>query len=107
MSLPEIRYCPGTLAEGFSTYSPTCVRRLFNGKKVSHILSYDPPQQSEEVAEQFMENRTRISISGVQEKLSFVPREESAAINKSGGTRKLYIKAHSKRFEKCRSGSSQ
>ncbi len=84
MSLPEIQYCPGTLAEGFSTYSPTCVRRLFNGKKVSHILSYDPPQQSEEVAEQFMENRTRIFISGVQEKLSFVLEKKVLRLTKVG-----------------------
>ena len=72
MKLKELNYCPGTLAEGFSTYSPSCLRKLFNGKKVSHVLSYDQPQQNEEVAELFMENRKRISISGVQEKLSFV-----------------------------------
>ncbi len=72
MNLSEIQYCPGTLAEGFSTYSPSCLRNLFNGKKVSHVLPFDPPQQSEEVAEQFIENRKRISISGVQEKLSFI-----------------------------------
>jgi serine/threonine-protein kinase HipA len=72
MMLKELNYCPGTLAEGFSTYSPSCLRKLFNGKKVSHVLSYDQPQQNEVVAELFMENRKRISISGVQEKLSFV-----------------------------------
>lgn len=68
----ELKYCPGTLAEGFKTYSPGCLRNLFRGKKVNHILPYDPPQQSEEVAELFMENRSRISISGVQEKLSII-----------------------------------
>lgn len=72
MNLTELKYCPGTLAEGFSTYSPGCLRNLFNGKKVSHILPYEQPQQSEEVAELFMENRKRISISGVQEKLSLL-----------------------------------
>lgn len=72
MNLDELKYCPGTLAEGFTTYSPGCLRNLFGGKKVNHVLPYDPPQQSEEVAEQFMENRKRISISGVQEKLSFL-----------------------------------
>ncbi|HRG69749.1 MAG: HipA domain-containing protein [Saprospiraceae bacterium] len=71
MNLDEIKYCPGTLAKGFTTYSPSCLRNLFNGKKVNHILPYEQPQQSEEVAEKFMENRKRISISGVQEKLSF------------------------------------
>ncbi len=72
MNLDELKYCPGTLAEGFTTYSPSCLRNLFNGKKVNHVLPYDAPQQNEEVAEQFMENRKRISISGVQEKLSLL-----------------------------------
>ncbi len=72
MNLDELKYCPGTLAEGFNTYSPSCLRKLFNGKKVNHVLPYDAPQQNEEVAEQFLENRKRISISGVQEKLSLL-----------------------------------
>ena len=72
MNLDELKYCPGTLAEGFTTYSPSCLRNLFNGKKVNHVLPYEQPQLSEEVAEKFMENRKRISISGVQEKLSFL-----------------------------------
>lgn len=65
-----VNVCPGTLAEGFTTYSPSCIRHLFNNKKVSHILPYDAPAKDEAVAEQFMENRKRISISGVLEKLS-------------------------------------
>ncbi len=84
MSLKELNYCPGTLAEGFSTYSPSCLRNLFNGKKVSHVLSYDQPQQNEEVAELFMENRKRISISGVQEKLSFVLEKNILRLTKEG-----------------------
>ena len=84
MNLNELKYCPGTLAEGFSSYSSGCLRNLFNGKKVSHILPYDPPQQSEEVAEQFMENRKRISISGVQEKLSFTLEKNQLRLTKEG-----------------------
>lgn len=72
MNLSEIKYCPGTLAEGHKTYSQTCLRRLYNGRLVSHILPYNPPKQDEEVAKLFQENRKRISISGVQEKLSFI-----------------------------------
>ncbi|MEZ4984275.1 MAG: HipA domain-containing protein [Saprospiraceae bacterium] len=64
--------CPGTLATGFSTYSPSCLRSLFNGKKVHHILPYEPPRLNEDIAAQFLENRKRISISGVQEKLSLI-----------------------------------
>jgi serine/threonine-protein kinase HipA len=84
MDLENIKYCPGTLAEGFSTYSTTCLRNLFNGKKVSHILPYNAPQKSEEVAEQFMENRKRISISGVQEKLSMLMEKNILRLTKEG-----------------------
>jgi len=72
MSLPKIINCPGTLAEGFTTYSRTCLNRLFGRRKVSHILPYSSPQLNEEDAEKFFENRTRISISGVQEKVSII-----------------------------------
>lgn len=72
MKIKEFKYCPGTLAEGFSAYSPSCLQNLFNGKKVSPILPYHKPQHDEQTETLFLENRKRISISGVQEKLSFV-----------------------------------
>jgi serine/threonine-protein kinase HipA len=72
MSLPEIKYCPGTLAAGFETYSRTCLNRVFNGKKVYHVLPYDSPASNQEMDKLFDENRKRISISGVQEKFSVV-----------------------------------
>lgn len=84
MNLEEIRYCPGTLADGYSTYSPSCIRNMFNGKRVSHILPYDQPENNEQVKEQFMENRKRISISGVQEKLSFLLEKNSLRLTKEG-----------------------
>jgi serine/threonine-protein kinase HipA len=68
----KIKNCPGTLANGFTTYSPTCLKRLFDGRKVSHVLPYNPPDVSEEDAEKFQQNRKRISISGVQEKVSLL-----------------------------------
>lgn len=70
MSLPEIKYCPGTLAKGFHTYSRTCLNRVFHGKKVHHVLPYDSPASNSETDDLFEENRKRISISGVQEKFS-------------------------------------
>ncbi|MBK8846529.1 MAG: HipA domain-containing protein [Bacteroidetes bacterium] len=84
MNLDELKYCPGTLAEGFTTYSPSCLRNLFSGKKVSHVLPYEHPQQSEEVTEQFIENRKRISISGVQEKLIFVLEKKYLRLTNKG-----------------------
>jgi len=79
-----IECCPGTLAEGYTTYSPGCLRNLFYGKKVNHVLPYEQPQQSEKVAELFMENRKRISISGMQEKLSFILDKNILRLTKEG-----------------------
>ncbi|MBM3435364.1 MAG: HipA domain-containing protein [Bacteroidetes bacterium] len=84
MNPHELKYCPGTLAEGFATYSPGCLRNLFNGIKVSHFLPYEQPQKSEEVALQFMENRKRISISGVQEKLSLLLERNVLRLTREG-----------------------
>lgn len=84
MSQIEIKYCPGTLAEGFTTYSPTCLRNMFNNKKVSHILPYDAPQANEVDAEKFMENRKRISISGVQEKMSLLLNKNNLRLTENG-----------------------
>ncbi|MEM6699987.1 MAG: type II toxin-antitoxin system HipA family toxin, partial [Bacteroidota bacterium] len=66
-----LNVCPGTLAEGYTSYSPICLKNMFDGRKVSHILTYKPPVRDEEIVEKFIENRKRISISGMQEKLSF------------------------------------
>ena len=84
MSVPEIKYCPGLLTEGYHTYSPAFLRRMFDGKKVSHILRYDSPQHSEEDAAQFIENRKRISISGVQEKLALALHKNELRLTEEG-----------------------
>lgn len=84
MSVPEIKYCPGSLAEGFITYSPAFLRRMFNSKKVSHILPYDAPQINETDSEKFLENRKRISISGVQEKESLLLEKNKLRLTESG-----------------------
>lgn len=72
MILPEITHCPGTLAEGFDTYSKTCLNRLFQGRKVHHVLPYDSPFANTEGSNLFNENRRTLSISGVQEKFMFL-----------------------------------
>jgi serine/threonine-protein kinase HipA len=70
MILNEIKYCPGTLAEGHTTYSRACLSKVFKGRKVNHILPYDSPTSNSETDELFDDNRKRMSISGVQEKFS-------------------------------------
>ncbi|WP_320052632.1 HipA domain-containing protein [uncultured Acetobacteroides sp.] len=90
MSLPEINHCPGTLAEGFNTYSRTCLNRVFQGKKVHHVLPYDSPTSNPETGELFEENQKRMSISGVQEKFSvLLEKNKLRLINE--GERGTYI----------------
>ncbi len=72
MNLIEIKYCPGTLSDGFDTYSQTALKRVFCGKKVHHVLPYDSPATNPVTDDLFDENRSHMSISGVQEKLSVV-----------------------------------
>jgi serine/threonine-protein kinase HipA len=84
MSIPTIAYCPGSLAEGFTTYSPAFLRRMFDNKQVSHILPYDAPQVSEADTEKMMENRKRISISGVQEKMSLILSKNKLRLTEEG-----------------------
>jgi len=84
MSLPEIKYDPGTLKEGYDSYSPATLRHVFDGKKVSHILPYDAPKKNEETNEEFLENRNRFSISGVQEKLSIIQDKNKLRLTKVG-----------------------
>lgn len=84
MNLPEIKYCPGTLAPDHSTYSTTCLKRVFEGKKVSHILAYDSPTSDTETDELFDENRKRMSISGVQEKFSMLLEKNKLRLTAEG-----------------------
>jgi serine/threonine-protein kinase HipA len=60
------------LAAGFETYSGTCLRKVFYGKSVNHILPMASPQKDEGTLEAFLENMKRISVSGFQNKLSMV-----------------------------------
>lgn len=84
MSLPIIKYCPGTLAEGFETYSKTCLNKVFQGRKVHHILPYDSPTNTIESNELFDNNRIQMSISGVQEKFSVLLEKNRLRLAKEG-----------------------
>jgi serine/threonine-protein kinase HipA len=84
LSLPDIEYCPGTLAPGYHTYSRTCLVRMFQGRKVSHILPYDSPASNPATDELFDENRKHMSISGVQEKFSVLLEKNKLRLIKQG-----------------------
>lgn len=84
MNLPQIHFCPGTLAPGYDTYSKNCLRRVFDGKRVSHILRYDSPASNQDTGELFEENLKRMSISGVQEKFSVILDKNKLRLIKEG-----------------------
>lgn len=84
MSLPVIKYCPGTLVEGCETYSSSCLRRLFYGKSVSHLLTMPSPQKDEDTLAAFLENMKRISISGFQNKISMVMDRNALRLTREG-----------------------
>lgn len=84
MLLNEIKYCPGTLAEGHSTYSRGCLTKVFKSKKVHHILAYESPASSPETDELFNDNRKQMSISGVQEKFSVLLDKNKLRLIKEG-----------------------
>jgi len=80
----EINRCPGTLAEGFTTYSRTCIKRVFNGSKINHILSYHSLQSNQNKEDSFEENASRMSISGVQEKFSLIQLKNKLRLTQVG-----------------------
>ena len=79
-----INRCPGTLALGFTTYSRTCIKRVFNGSKVNHVLTYASLQSNQNSEDSFEENATRMSISGVQEKFSLIQLKNKIRLTKEG-----------------------
>lgn len=60
--------CFGCYKENIEGYCATCRKKLFDGKKVGHVLSFDTPK--EENLPAYQERTKRLSISGVQLKYS-------------------------------------
>ena len=79
----HITICPGTLKEGYEGYSPAVLRHMYSNKKVSHILDLPPPDPMD-YQEVYLENRERISLSGVQEKMSMVLDKNKLRLTRSG-----------------------
>lgn len=82
--MEELKHCPSTLKEGFSTYSPEACRKLFEGKQVSHILDFDSPNNDSADSTDYAEHIGRISLSGVQPKGALVLRDGSLRKPKEG-----------------------
>jgi serine/threonine-protein kinase HipA len=84
--MKELHICPATLKEGFKTYSPAALRYLFNGKRVPHTFDFSLKQANKEQRKLLQQNRTRISISGVQEKFSLKLEKNELRLTDTHGT---------------------
>lgn len=83
--------CPGSLKSGLSTYAPTVLKKMFGGKKVSHVLPYLSPADSKS-RKIFNENQTHISISGFQEKYSLVLEGKELRLSNEGESGQFILK---------------
>ena len=87
--MKAIDVCPGTLAPGFDTYSPLCLRRVFEGKKVSHIMDFS---LNDDTKDDVVASINKISISGVQEKLSAIIKKGKIIVTPDGESGRYIIK---------------
>ena len=84
MLLPEINNCPGTLAPGFITYSRACLKRVFDGHQVNHLLPYDSPALDIVSENSILKVKTHASISGVQVKFSVLMEKNKLRLASEG-----------------------
>ncbi|MCC8187167.1 MAG: HipA domain-containing protein, partial [Bacteroides sp.] len=85
----EINVCPSTLQKGYTTYCPVAIKGLFDGKKVSHLLSFsldDEEDQGDHAVE------GKISVSGIQEKFSAVMDANTLRLTRKGEQGRYIIK---------------
>ena len=86
----NVNVCPSTLAQGFTTYSPIAARRLFDGLRISHELTFgiDSFRNSPDLQNAMH----RISISGVQEKFPAVAEKGKIRLSAEGDRSKYILK---------------
>lgn len=84
----DIKNCPSTLAEGYTTYSPLAIKNLFDGHRISPFLDFGIEEfKSSGVVVDAMR---RISASGVQEKFPALIDKGEIRIS-TDGERSTYI----------------
>lgn len=84
----KIEVCPGNLTPGYDTFSLPCLKKLFDGKRVSPVLAFDHDADSIDLAESI----NQISVSGVQEKLSAVVQNGRIVLTPQGEHGRYIIK---------------
>lgn len=75
--------CSGCYKDEVEGYCPRCRKKLFDGKNVSHILDFNPPQDDN--LPLYQEQTKRLSISGVQLKYSLKLEGKNLVLTETGG----------------------
>ncbi len=75
-------HCPGCFKAGQDTYCGGCRKRLFGGKKVPFVLPFSRPAYNQA---KLAVTSDRLSISGIQTKISLALNEGRLAMVNSGG----------------------
>ena len=91
MNPQEISVCPSSLIEGHSTYSRAALRKLFDGRQVSHILNFDSPAANDTGGREAVKNVGRLSLSGAQPKFGLLLGEDGALRYSSENEQSTYI----------------
>jgi serine/threonine-protein kinase HipA len=78
-----IKMCPGCYKPNVEGYCLSCRKKLFDGAKVSHILSFDAPKSDN--IPLYQEKTKRLSISGVQLKYSLRLEGKELKLTEKGG----------------------
>lgn len=91
MTTVDISVCPSLLSAGHNTYCPVALRRLFDGRQVSHILTFASPMADVSGGVQAMENAGRLSLSGAQPKFGLVLDREGMLRFSREGEQSSYI----------------
>lgn len=75
--------CYGCYKENVEGYCSSCRKKLFDGKKVGHVLSFDAPKA--ENLPDYQEKTKSLSISGVQLKYSLGLEKKELQLTEKGG----------------------
>lgn len=75
--------CHGCYKENVEGYCSSCRKKLFDGKKVNHILSFDAPKGDN--LPEYQERTKRLSISGVQLKYSLRLEKKELQLTEKAG----------------------
>lgn len=86
----DITRCPSTLAFGYSTFSPSALKVLFDGKNVSPFLPFASPSADVD-GKKALENAGRLSLSGAQAKFGLVVGNNSELRYSSDGEQSTHI----------------